>query len=55
LRYEIREISSPGGESRFEMDLDDPPAEGDVIDPGTMVYNGPLPVVGARSSRRTDE
>jgi hypothetical protein len=20
------------------MDLDDPPAEGDVIDPGTMVY-----------------
>ena len=36
MRYEIREISSPGGESRFEMDLDDPPAEGDVIDPGTM-------------------
>jgi hypothetical protein len=38
LRYEIRDLSSPGGESRFEMDLDDPPAEGDVIDPGTMVY-----------------
>jgi hypothetical protein len=38
MRYWICDISSPGG-GRFEMDLDEPPAEGSVIAPGTMAYN----------------
>jgi hypothetical protein len=34
MRYWICDISSPGG-GRFEMDLDEPPAEGSVVAPGT--------------------
>ena len=38
MRYWICDISSSGGESRFEMDLDEPPAEGSVIASGTAGY-----------------
>jgi hypothetical protein len=38
MRYWICDISSPGVESRFEMDLAEPPAEGSVIAPGIPVY-----------------
>jgi hypothetical protein len=38
MRYWICDISSPSGEGRFEMDFDEPPAEGSVIAPGTMAY-----------------
>jgi hypothetical protein len=38
MRYRICDISSPGGEGRFEMDFDEPPAEGSVIAPGTSAY-----------------
>jgi hypothetical protein len=38
MRYWICDISSPGGEGRFELDFDEPPAEGSVIAPGTLAY-----------------
>jgi hypothetical protein len=38
MRYWICDISSPGAEGRFEMDLEEPPAEGSVIAPGILVY-----------------
>jgi hypothetical protein len=38
MRYWICDISSPDAESRFEMDFEEPPAEGSVIAPGILVY-----------------
>ena len=38
MRYWICEILNPASESRFEMDLDEPPAEGTVIAAGTAGY-----------------
>jgi len=38
MRFWICDISSPDAESRFEMDFDEPPAEGSVIAPGRLVY-----------------
>lgn len=38
MRFWICDISSPDAESRFEMDFEEPPAEGSVIAPGIMVY-----------------
>lgn len=38
MRFWICDISSPDAESRFEMDFEEPPAEGSVIAPGRMVY-----------------
>jgi hypothetical protein len=38
MRYWICDISSKPLESRFEIDFDEPPAEGSVIAPGHMVY-----------------
>jgi hypothetical protein len=38
MRYWICDISNPASESRFEIDFDEPPAEGSVIAPGRMVY-----------------
>jgi hypothetical protein len=31
-------MSSPSGESRFEIDLHEPPKEGAILDTGTIVY-----------------
>jgi hypothetical protein len=38
MRFWICDISSPDAESRFEMDFEEPPAEGSVIAPGVVVY-----------------
>ena len=38
MRYWICDISNPAAESRFEIDFDEPPAEGSVIAPGRIVY-----------------
>jgi len=38
MRYWICDISSPGAEGRFEMELEEPPAEGGVIAAGVLVY-----------------
>jgi hypothetical protein len=38
MRYWICDISGSGAESRFEMDFEEPPAEGSVIAPGRLVY-----------------
>jgi hypothetical protein len=38
MRYWICDISNPASESRFEIDFDEPPAEGSLIAPGRMVY-----------------
>jgi hypothetical protein len=38
MRYWICDISNPASESRFEIDFDEPPAEGSVIAPGRLVY-----------------
>lgn len=38
MRYWICDISNPASESRFEIDFEEPPAEGSVIAPGRMVY-----------------
>jgi hypothetical protein len=39
MRYWICDISGSGLESRFEMDFEEPPAEGSVIAPGRLVYH----------------
>jgi hypothetical protein len=38
MRFWICDISSSDAESRFEMDFEEPPAEGSVIAPGILVY-----------------
>lgn len=38
MLYEVVDMSSPGGESRFEIDLAEPPKEGAILNAGTMVY-----------------
>ena len=38
MRYWICDISGSGPEGRFEMDFEEPPAEGSVIAPGRLVY-----------------
>jgi hypothetical protein len=36
--YEIRDVSSPVGQSRFELELDKPPKDGDFLSQLNMVY-----------------
>jgi hypothetical protein len=38
MRYWICDISGPGPESRFEIDLEEPPAEGSLFAPGRLSY-----------------
>jgi hypothetical protein len=38
MRYEVRDVSSPGGQSRFELELDEPPKEGEFLEQMNMVY-----------------
>ncbi len=38
MRYEVRDVSSPGGQSRFEFELDEPPKEGQFLEQMNMVY-----------------
>jgi|Tabmets5t2r1_1033131.scaffolds.fasta_scaffold04876_3 hypothetical protein len=38
MRYWICDISGTGRDSRFEIDLEEPPAEGSVFAPGRMFY-----------------
>ena len=38
MRFWICDISSRDAESRFEMDFEEPPAEGSVVALGRMVY-----------------
>jgi hypothetical protein len=38
MRFWICDISSPDAESRFEMDFEEPPAEGSLIAAGVVVY-----------------
>jgi hypothetical protein len=38
MRYGVVDISSPEGETWFEIDLDEPPREGALLDMGAAVY-----------------
>jgi len=38
MRYWICDISGSDAESRFEIDFEEPPAEGTVISPRSLVY-----------------
>jgi hypothetical protein len=36
--YEVRDITDPQNESRFELELDQPPLPGDALELGSMAY-----------------
>jgi hypothetical protein len=36
--YEVRDITDPQNESRFEVERDEPPLPGDTMTLGSMVY-----------------
>jgi hypothetical protein len=38
MLYGVVDISSPDGETWFEIDLEEPPKEGALLDTGRLVY-----------------
>jgi hypothetical protein len=36
--YEVRDITNPENEGRFEIEVDEPPAVGETLTRGTMVW-----------------
>jgi hypothetical protein len=38
VHYEVRDITNPESESRFEIERDEQPSEGEALALGSMVY-----------------